>query len=357
MFKIFKFLFYLIGIAVIAGSVYVATLPSKFDHEFKATFNKIPRAVLVNKLINFNSWKNWAIEDTLLFKVGNSKDPLQRRLESSLLQKQEFRLENEQISDSIIVQKLYTKNEKAVQTLTWNLGNFRSVDNLKLKIDEQLSFSDRLYNLLGWENKKRAWLLGIGKKLSVLGSTIEEHAHDYTVSSVQKSWFGNIHYVYITASGSLNHLERQTQQHIRQLEQFLGQLHIPIVGSPFTILNNQLENGDLIFSTALPINNAIEVDNNGSIRYGFIEKVPALFTTINGNPQNMVNLWENFEKTKEVVFENMGTKKYIVYKNLGLNGNILQKKQQLVWEILESKPDEAVQKQEIDNSINSIQSI
>lgn len=318
---------------------------------------KYQGAVLIDKLINFNSWKNWAIEDTLLFKVSNSKDPLQRRLESSLLQKQEFRLENEQISDSIIVQKMYTKNEKGVQTLTWYLGNFRSVENIKLKIEEQLSFSDKFYNLVGWENVKRQWMLDIGKKLNILGNKIEAHAHDYTVSGVQKSWFGDIHYVYITASGSLNHLERQTQLHIRQLEQFLGQLHIPVSGSPFTILNNELENGDLIFSTAIPINDSLQINNDSAIRYGFKPKASALFTTINGNPQNMVNLWENFEKTKEATLENMGDKKYIVYKNLGLNGNPLQKKQQLVWEILETKAVEEVQKQEIENTVDNMQSI
>ena len=333
MFKIIKYLFYILAIGVIAGSVYIATLPSKFEKEYTATFNTIPRAVLKSKLIDFNAWKKWAIEDTLLFKVEASKDPLQSKLQSSLVQNQEYKLENEQITDSIVIQKLYTKGEKTVQTLTWKLGNYRSIKKIDLLVNEELSFSDKLMNLLSWENKKRKWLLGIGEKLPALAAQVGKHAYDYTLSSVKETTFGDIHYIYMTASGSLNHIEKQTEDHIKKLEQYLAQSNIAIAGNPFTIVDNELAYGDLVFSTAIPINNAIEMEKASAIRYDFISMAPVLSITVNGNPQNMVSLWEGFEKTKEATLNEMSTRKYIVYDTNNQIDNPMDKKQHLVWQL------------------------
>jgi len=333
MFKILKYVFYILAIFTIATSVYIATLPSKFEHNFSVKLNKAPKQMLKQKLLQFEQWKDWAIKDTILFKVVPNRDPLQSSLQSSLLNKQEFKLENEQISDSIVVQKLYTNKERVVQTLTWNLGNYRSVDVLNLELKEELSFADKLYELLQWENGKRLWLLNLEHRLSFLQHQITKRASDYTVGNVEKLSFGPYHYVYLTGSGNINHLNNQTQQHIIKLEQFLAEQQLQAIDQPFTIYNNELSNGDVIFSTALPINSAIEIDPTNAIRYGFLASAEVYSVIVQGNPKDIGVLWKNFRQTKELTLTTMSANKYMMYKTPSNVNNLEEKRQQLLWEI------------------------
>lgn len=339
MFRVLKYVFYVLAILIIATSVYIATLPSKFEHRYSVQFDKAPKQMLQQKLLQFDQWKDWAIKDSSLFKVVPNRDPLQSSLQSSLVNKQEFKLENEQINDSLIVQKLYTSNERTVQTLTWELGNYRTVDALNLEVKEELSFSDKLYELLQWKNGKRSWLLNLEHRLPFLQQQVAKQASDYTVGAVEKTTFGPHHYIYMTGSGNINHLYDQTQQHIIKLEQFLAEQQLRATGKPFTIYNNDLANGDVIFSTALPISNAIQISATNPIRYGFIVSAEVYGVTVKGNPKDLGVLWKNFEQTKELTLTSMSTNRYLLYKTPTKLDNLVDKQQQLLWEIQTEKKE------------------
>lgn len=339
MFKVLKYVFYVLAILIIATSVYIATLPSKFDHRFSVQFDKAPKQMIKRKLLQFEQWKDWAIKDSTLFKVVSNRDPLQSSLQSSLINKQEFKLENEQINDSLIVQKLYTNNERTIQTLTWKLGNYRTVDILSLEVNEELSFSDKLHELLKWKNGKRLWLLNLEHRLPFLQQQIAKQASDYTLGAVEKTTFGPHHYIYMTGSGNINHLNDQTQEHIIKLEQFLAEKQLKAVAKPFTIYNNDLANGDVIFSTALPINDSIEISVANPIRYGFMASAEVFGVTVKGNPKDIAVLWKNFGQTKELTLTTMSTNKYLLYKTPDNIDNVVENQQQLLWEIQTEKKE------------------
>ena len=339
MFKVLKYVFYVLAIIVIAASVYIATLPSKFEHTYSIMFNKAPKQMIKHKLLRFDQWKDWAIKDSTQFKVVGNSDPLQSSLQSSLVNKQGFKLENEQISDSLIIQKLYTANERTIQTLTWHLGNYRTVDGLNLELKEELSFSDKLHELLKWENGKRSWLLNLENRLTFLQQQVTKKASDYTVGEVKRTSFGPYHYIYMTGSGNINHLNEQTQQHIIELEQFLAEQRLRAMDKPFTIYNSELANGDVIFSTALPISDSIQIPANNPIRYDFKASAEAYRVIVKGNPQDMGVLWKKFEQTKELTLSPMSTNKYLRYTTPTNGDSFLDKQQQLLWEIQTKKKE------------------
>lgn len=337
MFKVIKYTLYVLAILVIASSVYIATLPSKFEHSYSIKFDKAPKQMIKNKLLQFNLWKDWAIKDTTQFKVVENRDPLQSSLQSSMVNKQEFKLENEQISDSLIIQKLYTTKERTVQTLTWHLGNYRTVDGLRLELKEELSFSDKLHELLQWENGKRSWLLNLENRLTFLQQQVAKQATDYIVGEVEKTSFGPYHYIYMTGSGNINHLNEQTQQHIIKLEQFLAEQRLRATDKPFTIYNNELTNGDVIFSTALPVKDSIVISATNPIRYGFKASAEVFGVTVKGNPQDVGALWKNFEQTRELTLTTMSKNKYLRYLSPTNVDAVVNKQQQLLWEIQTKK--------------------
>ena len=336
----------MIALLIIGASVYIATLPSKFEHTYNVSLNQIPKKALKNKLLKFENWKTWAITDTSLFKVEKNKDPLQSSLQNSLTNKQEFKLENEQISDSIIVQKLYTANQPIVQTLTWKLGKERFVKNLSLELKEELSFNDKLMDIFKWKNNKRSWLLHLHERLTYLKYTPVKQSTDYTVGQVKQNTFGSLHYIYITASGNINHLGEQTEEHIIRLEQFLDNQQLKSSGKPFTIYNNEPVNGNVIFSTALPINKAITINLSNAIRYAYLDTINVYEQEVEGNPENLQLLWRKFKQTQELTLTPMTHKKFVEYITPINSIDNTIKKQKLVWE---KQPE--IEIQEIDSII------
>jgi len=67
MLKAIKYIFYILAIVIIAASVYIATLPSKFDHTYSVQFDKAPKQMIKNKLLKFEQWKDWAITVLLMY--------------------------------------------------------------------------------------------------------------------------------------------------------------------------------------------------------------------------------------------------------------------------------------------------
>ena len=54
MFKVLKYVFYVLAILVIAASVYIATLPSKFEHTYSIMFDKARKQMIKHKLLRFD---------------------------------------------------------------------------------------------------------------------------------------------------------------------------------------------------------------------------------------------------------------------------------------------------------------
>jgi len=213
------------------------------------------------------------------------------------------------------------------------LGYYRTIDVLTLNINEELSFSDKLHDILKWENGKRNWLLNINKRLGFLEKQVTKLASDYVLGNVEKTTFGPLHYIYVTGSGNVNHLMEQTEQHIVKLEQFLAEQGINTTGKPFTIYNSSSLSGDVIFSTALPIDRLIEINVGNPIRYGFKELTEVYSLKVRGNPRNIGLLWKNFEQTKELTLATMSSNKYLLHNSSAYFDDIKDKEQQLIWEI------------------------
>ena len=92
MLKTIKYLFILVVIALIGACVYIATLPGKFEHHYITSFKKVPKQFVFDKILKFENWKDWAIVDTSRYKVYASADPLQSKLETSMVNAQQLSL-------------------------------------------------------------------------------------------------------------------------------------------------------------------------------------------------------------------------------------------------------------------------
>ena len=335
MLKFLKNLFYIIALLAIAICVYIASLPSKFTPNYPIALDNVPKKMLEKQLVFFENWKNWAVRDTNTIKVQQSSDPLQSILYNKKKDKTRFKIENEQVLDSLIVQKIYTTGERTIQSLQWSIGDKPIVTKINLELNEELSMKDKIYNLMDWSNPKRDWLLDLHSRLPGLQQKLNKKASDYQITYTGETTFGPYHYVFLSSSGHVDNISKETQKHIIELEQYLAEHNVKISSSPFTIYNDYNENnGNVIFSTAIPIATQIYIPGESTIRYGSIDSTNVLGMLVTGNPKSTKALWDNFKLTDKATLNTMANKRFIInQKNRLTTEDYTQWKQTLYWEI------------------------
>ncbi len=335
MFKFLKSLFYIIALLFIGSCVYLATIPATRTHEYDISFNNVPKKMIQNQLIHFENWMNWAITDTSITHIQQNVDPLLSKLKVTPVKENSFKIENEQVLDSLILQKVYTKKERSIQSLHWNLGKQKVVHNVSLTLKEELSFKDKIYDIFKWKNNKRIWLQQLHTRLPQLQQQLNKRASDYSISYSNKKTFGPLHYVYLSASGHVDNITNDTQKHIAQLEQYLAEHNVKSASSPITIYNDYNEiTGDILFSTALPIATQILIPSELPIRYGHLDSLSVYQMHITGNPKSTKVLWDTFKKTKKTTLTPMGTQRFEVYEiDQTRTDNYTKWKKQLLWGI------------------------
>ncbi len=346
MFKFLKSLFYILALLFIGICVYLATLPATKTHTYDISFNNVPKKMIQNQLIHFENWTNWAITDTSNIHIQQNIDPLLSKLKVSPAKENPFKIENEQVLDSLILQKVYTQKERGIQSLHWNLGQQKVVHNVSLTLKEELGFKDKIYDIFKWKNDKRIWLQHLHTRLPLLQQLLNKRASDYSITYSDQKVFGPFHYVYLSASGHVDTITNETQKHITQLEQYLAEHNVKNAHSPITIYNDYNEHtGDILFSTALPIATQIYIPSESAIRYGHLDSLSVYQMHVTGNPKSTKVLWDSFKKTKKATLTPMSTQRFEVYEIDQIRtDNYTQWKKQLLWGI---QPDTKITKDSI----------
>ncbi|WP_010522359.1 hypothetical protein [Aquimarina agarivorans] len=339
MLKVLKSLFYLIALLFIGSCVFLATIPSKNSHSYEIKFDNVPKKMIQNQLIHFENWINWAIVDTTNLTIKKNTDPLLSNLKVALPKENVFSIENELVLDSLVLQKVYTKKERSIQSLKWQLGTQKVVNIVSLTLEEQLGFKDKIYDIFKWKNNKRLWLKNLHTRLPLLKQQLNKRASDYSITYSEQQNFGPFHYVYLSASGHVNNISQITQKHIATLEQYLAEHNVTSASKPVTIYNDYNERtGDLVFSTAIPIATEILIPSELAIRYGKLDSLSVYKMNIKGNPKSTKILWDIFKKTKQTTLTDMSEKRFEIYEiNENQTDNYIQWKKQLVWGIAEKK--------------------
>ncbi|WP_010179857.1 hypothetical protein [Aquimarina agarilytica] len=335
MFKVLQFLFYSIALLFIGSCVYLATIPSKHTYNYDINFDNVPKKMIQNQLIHFENWLNWAITDTSHLNINQNVDPLLSKLQIALPKENAFKIENELVLDSLVLQKVYTKKERGIQSLAWNLGKQKVVNGMSLTLEEELSFKDKIFDIFKWKNNKRIWLQHLHTRLPLLQQQLNKRASDYSITYSSKGTFGPFHYVYLSASGHVNNIANYTQKHITALEQYLAEHNVKSAHKPITIYNDYNETtGDLIFSTGIPIATQILIPSELAIRYGYIDSLSVYKMNIIGNPKSTKVLWETFKKTKQTTLSDMSKQRFEIYEiDQNSTDNYTKWKKQLVWGI------------------------
>lgn len=297
--KSFKYILFLILIAVIGTAIYVAVQPNSFKVTRTRTI-KAPSAVIYNNIIdykNWESWSSWAEKDpemkiTLSEKSKGidgsysweDKDGIgTMKTTDAVLNKsvqQEMQFADFPISD---VNWTLKANEDGSTDVTWSISG----NNLPFSFKAFAAFTGGMEKQIGPHYER-----SLEKLDSLVVASMK--VYNVTVNGITNHSGG--YYLYNTTSCKINELASKMTEMMPKIDEYVMKNNITMAGAPFTNYHKwDMENNAVIFSCCVPTTEKV-ITADSDILTGQLQPFKAVKTTLKGDYTNLQEAWEAADK-------------------------------------------------------------
>ncbi len=303
--KILKYLFLLLLLLSVGGSVFIATQKSNFI-TVKSIVIKTPKTSVYNYLNDNKNYKDWFVFD----KNNSSVELLYSKNSSGVgsffswtgsegegKATINFTKENDSI-----VQKIELDGSSS-ETF-WKLKDTIGGTKVTCISKGEMSFSNKLNSFLnGGVNKV------IGRKLELslnnLDRSLVYELNTFSVTSNGVVFKKGCFYLKHTINTKISRLNYNVKILIPYLINFSNQNNIVITGKPFIIYNSIDESKEISnISVCLPIKRRIFTSSGSDIICNELAEYPAFKTTLNGDYSHRKTAWK---KAKDFINKNKET--------------------------------------------------
>ncbi|GAA4976985.1 SRPBCC family protein [Algibacter aquimarinus] len=318
--KAFKYILFLLLIAVIGLAIYIAVQPNSFEVTRTKTI-KAPAAVVYNNVIDFKnweSWSSWAEEDTdMIFTLPEQTSGVNASYswedEDGIgTMKNTEAVPNKSIKQvmqfadfpSSDVTWEFNPNEDGTTDVTWTISG------------KDLPFDFKAFSALMGGMEKQ-----IGphyeRSLAKLDSIVQQSMKVYSVNINGITEYGGGFFMYKTTSATNTNISQIMGKQYGEIMSYMAQNNIVANGMPLTIYNEMnAENGSVIMSNGIPIRDKVNVDSASEVLCGYIPKTKVLKTTLTGNYTNLTEAWiEAMSHLEKSNLEQSDIKPFEVYTN------------------------------------------
>ncbi|MEZ4792809.1 MAG: GyrI-like domain-containing protein [Gelidibacter sp.] len=293
--KSIKYILFLLLIAIIGLSIYIAVQPNSFEVTRSRTI-KAPAAVIYDNVIDFKNWEAWNswkeenpdIKITLPEKtegVGASyswdQDGQIGTMTTVAVDK-----------PNRIEQKMQI-DEFPASEVTWSFkpNGDGTTDVTRTIAGKNLPFMFKAYaTFKGGMEKQIA--PHFERELEKIDSIVVNGMKAYNVKVDGITEYGGGFYMYKTTSASANNISNMMARQYADLMNFMQDHNVPMAGMPFTIYNEMNDNGSVIMSNAIPVRDKVIVADDSNVLCGYIDKTRAVKVTLKGNYTNLGEAWK-----------------------------------------------------------------
>jgi effector-binding domain-containing protein len=294
--KLLKFIIFLLLILIIGACTYVAVQPNHYEVVRTRTIGA-PAAVIYDNVIDFKTWINWTAwfekkPDTKITYSDQTKG-----VGGSYSWEDDDgvgRMETLTATPSSYIEQSLQFEDFEPSKITWNFdptehNNTNVTWTMK---GEKVSFGFKLYavfsggydHMIGPDFER-----GLEKLDSLVVASTKKH--EITVNGITE--FGGGFYLYKTTNAKDSNMSQKMTEQFGSLMAYITQHNIVMAGMPLTIYNEMNpENGTVIMSNGLPVNQKIDVEADSDISCGYMPKMKVLKTTLKGNYTYLADAWD-----------------------------------------------------------------
>ncbi|GAA4896788.1 hypothetical protein GCM10023311_21920 [Flaviramulus aquimarinus] len=297
--KAFKYILFLLLIAIIGMSIYIAVQPNSFEVTRTRTI-EAPAPVIYNNVIDFKNWPAWSswVEADPDIKITLPEQTLG-------------------------VDGSYSWEDKD------GIGTMKTIETIpNQSIKQQMQFADFPTSDISWEFKPNSdgttdaiWTIsgkdlpfgfkafatlmgGVEKQigphyersLKKLDSIVVADMNRYSIIVNGITQHGGGFYIYNTTSCKISDLASKMQDMMPKVATYAMNNGIKMAGAPFTYYHKwDEENNAVMFSSCVPTTEKV-ISSEPDILTGQLKPFKAIKTTLKGNYNNLKEAWETVSK-------------------------------------------------------------
>jgi effector-binding domain-containing protein len=272
--KAIKYIFFLLLIAIISFSIYVALLPNGYEFS-RSKIIKAPISVIYNKMVNFEDSVSvfpWTEKNSEI--AVKTKENLDLKKNSSILQNIKF-----------------VRPFETTSTIKWLFVETINGTEVNVTIQGELDFRTKLASFF-----KRS----ITSKLTTyfenglvqLDDVIQKEINRYSITIDGVTEYSGGFYLYNTSAAKLDDFEEKKQHAFQLLGSYALANNITMAGKPFVIYHKwDMQNNTVMFTCAIPTNSKI-ITLDPDILTGKIETFKAVKALLKGHYKNNKEAWD-----------------------------------------------------------------
>ena len=297
--KSLKYIFFLVLIAIIGSSVYVATLDGSFDIHQSRTM-KVPASLTYKNINDFKNWKHWGpwyeLDSTIVATfpektsgIGASYSWTGKEGNGSI--KTISTIENKEIIQQIDF------GSGSTPEVYWKLETLQDSTKVTWGMRGKNSFTEKIYWLLnGGVSKNMTPMYSRG--LELLEIELLKEMDKHSVEYKNEVDYGGGYYLYQTISCRNEDAAKHMTKMLPEVVEYMKTNNIEASGKPFT-LNHQVDllNNTVMFSVCIPVKERIITE--GSVLTGFLAPQKTFKAIFKGNYKFLPTIWPIIYKTLE----------------------------------------------------------
>ncbi len=297
--KTFKYILFLLLIAIIGTAIYIAVQPNSFEVTRTRTI-KAPAAVVYNNVIDFKNWEAWSswVEADPDMKITlaeqtkgvngsyswEDKDGIgtmkNTNVEANKSITQEMQFAEFPKSD---VSWKFTPNKDGSTDATWTISG----KDLPFGFKAFATFTGGMEKQIGPHYER---------SLEMLDSIVTSSMEKYSVKVDGITQHSGGYYLYNTASCKITELEAKMTEMLPKVGNYAMTNKIAMAGAPFTYYHKwDEENNAVMFSCCVPTTSKV-ISTDSQILTGQLKPFKAIKTTLHGNYSNLKEAWESAMK-------------------------------------------------------------
>lgn len=321
--KILKYLFFLLLIVIIAGSIYIATKEGDYHIE-ETTIIEAPVSVVFNEINDYKNWENWASW------ITNEENTITNYPESSRGEGAEFNWRGEEMGEGKIrttktipdsgIEQVAIYNPSFAETeseIYWNFEEVEEGTRVTWGVRGNQSFREKLAFAFRDNSFQEFLRPKISESLQNLSEEISDKMSVYSINVAGETRHGGGFYMYTTTASKISQIPERMEQMFTMVLNYMENNNISKQGDPFILYNDWDEqNNTAIYSAAYFTPSLVITPEDSNVLNGMMPVQRVVKTTLTGDYKNLPEAWD---RAHQYIEENdlqvdEGSKPFEVYR-------------------------------------------
>lgn len=300
--KILKYLFFLLLIVFIAGSIYVATKNGSYDVA-ESRILEVPPALIYQEITNYETWQQWSWlnDPETQISLGDTTVGTGAAIawdNNRLLEEGNLQTTSTEAYTGLVQRLLFDAGLTHVTSeMYWNLESIEEGTRVSWGLRGEQNFKEKLSFTLRGQEIDELFRPILSRDLETLESQIKTKMEAYSIKVNGVTQYGGGFYMYTTAATRLSEVPQRGAEMLERVHAFMEENEISVNGNPFLIYHERdLDNGTAIISAAIPTPSQVVPPAGSSVLNGYLPSQRVVKTTLRGNHKNSYQAWEEGQR-------------------------------------------------------------